>query len=83
MGRALGSPNLEYRWLFTLYDPTVGSEEQNRVILFQKRYISVNDMANDMKSCYTASQLRSFASGSRKSPGNLCITRICEPVRGE
>ena len=75
-----GSPNLEYRWLFTLYDPTtVGSEEQNRVILFEKRYITVNDT----KSCYTASQLRSFASGSRKSPGNLCIQRICEPVHGE
>ena len=74
MGRALGSPNLEYRWEFTLYHPITGE------IIHTQKYTTIKTMQESMNNFFTLSQLTSYASKRRKCPKMIEIKRICEPV---
>ena len=80
MGRALGSPNKEYRWNFVVYNPTTLKEGTELQQLFSKKYTSIQEMTDDMSGCFTNAQLSSYASKSRNCPKNIKIIRICEPV---
>ena len=79
MGRALGSPNQEYRWLFAIYDPTSIKSGEKKPI-FSKKYTSILAMSQDMDGCFSNAQLSSYASKTRNRPKNIELLRICEPV---
>ena len=74
MGRALGSPNIEYKWEFTIYDPTSSHK------IFSKKFTSIRNMHEQMKNVFSLSQLTSYASKSRNCPKIIEVARICEPV---
>lgn len=80
MGRTCGSPNLEYRWIFIIYEPITKNEEEKK-ILWSKKYISIKEMSDDMKDSFSKSQLTSYASKSRNCPKIVEIRRIMENVR--
>ena len=79
MGRTCGSPNLEYRWEFIIYEPNTNNGEE-KMILWSKKYISIKEMSDDMKGSFSKSQLTSYASKSRTCPKILEIRRIMENV---
>ena len=75
MGRSLGSPNQEYRWEFFLYHPATGE------ILHSKKYVSIKQMHEAMKTAFSLAQLSSYAAKSRSCPKIVKIKKIIEPVK--
>ena len=77
MGRTVGSPNCnEYHWHFILYDPS-----KLDIVVWERMYVTIYQMHEDLCSTYTLSQLKSYASKQRNCPKNVEIKRICIPIK--
>ena len=76
MGRSLGSPNVnEYHWEFRLYSPA-----NLEHVVWSEMYTTIYEMHECLQQCFSLSQIKSYASKSRRSPKNIEIRRICIPV---
>ena len=83
MGRTPGSPNVnEYHWKFSILNPSKPLDQDSEV-LWEKKYIKIADMHDDLHHTFTLAQLRSYAGGTRNAAKNIKITRICEPANAK
>ena len=76
MGRTCGSPNInDFHWEYIIYHPL-----DTNVTLWSKKYKTLPEIHKDMKNIYTFTQLKSYASGTRRCPKHVIIRKIKEAV---
>ena len=71
MGRQLGSPNQIKHWVCEMLDPT-----EPKKIIWSREFVSVNEMAKEMKETFTKVQIQSYVIGTRKTPKCFIFRRI-------
>lgn len=76
MPRNSGDKNTSfYHWEFSILNPTKLSEK-----IWTKSYLTLQEMADDMKETFSISQLESYARGYRKPSHIIDIHRVQDRV---